>query len=469
MGEFVYDAFISYSHRDLNWARWVQRRIETFRIPKDVPDQTLVGRHLRVFRDQTDLAGLEVQEALRKELRASRDLIVICSPASAASRWVDDEVRYFRSQGEGRRVIPFFVDGEPESDKPELECYPEALRSDPDWHALGANVKEIGRNKAFLKLMAIILDLRFNRLVDREKQRRRRTALIAGITAGIVVSFSTALIWRNVVVSRRNQVLSYDIYGAALVAISQKENPDAEDVEFLWVSAEAGNTEAMIFLADCLLYGKGTEMDPDQAYYWYCRGAEAGDTVAMIAVANCYFNGTGTEVNLEQSFFWNMQAAEAGNPAGMLNVAICYADGAGVEQNAEEAFHWYRKAAEQGYDLAMYNVAQCYMSGSGTDISPELAFHWMRKLAELGNHEGMYNTGLMYQYGYGTDPDAREAYLWYREAAEAGDADAMYQLAICIENHFGTENEALEWYQRALENGKAEAAAEVERLSEGQG
>ena len=31
MDEFVYDAFISYSHRDMKWARWLQRRLETFR------------------------------------------------------------------------------------------------------------------------------------------------------------------------------------------------------------------------------------------------------------------------------------------------------------------------------------------------------------------------------------------------------------------------------------------------------
>ena len=28
MNEFNYDAFISYSHRDMAWARWLQRRLE---------------------------------------------------------------------------------------------------------------------------------------------------------------------------------------------------------------------------------------------------------------------------------------------------------------------------------------------------------------------------------------------------------------------------------------------------------
>ena len=64
---FVYDAFISYSHRDMDWAKWLQHRLENYRIPKDLCDRGERGNHLKVFRDQTDLAGVELQQALRKE------------------------------------------------------------------------------------------------------------------------------------------------------------------------------------------------------------------------------------------------------------------------------------------------------------------------------------------------------------------------------------------------------------------
>lgn len=36
MEEYTFDAFISYSHRDLSWGTWLQKKIETFRIPKDM-------------------------------------------------------------------------------------------------------------------------------------------------------------------------------------------------------------------------------------------------------------------------------------------------------------------------------------------------------------------------------------------------------------------------------------------------
>lgn len=462
MEEYIYDAFISYSHRDMKWARWLQRRLETFPIPRGLcPDRN--KRRMRVFRDQTDLAGVELRKSLEKELSASRCLIVLCSPNSAASHWVNEEILAFRTLAGKRLVIPFIVEGEPESEDPALECYPPALRAG-DGHALGSNVQEIGRDKAFLKLVSILLDVRFNRLVDRERQRRRRTALIAGTTTAAVLGAISLLVWRNTVVTRKNQALSYDIYGAAIVSIAQKDVIEPEDVAFLRVSAEAGNLRAAILLADCYHNGWGVSQDAQEAFRWFAKAAEAGDTTAMVALANCYKFGTGTEADNALSFQWDLRAAEAGDASGMLNTGICCEDGLGVEKDEQTALFWYEKSAENGYDLGMYNTARCYMSGVGTKADPEKAFYWTKKLAETGNAEGMYNLGLMFQYGFGTRSDPRQAYLWYRQAAEGGDTDAMYQLGWCIENGFGTDGEALEWYRRALENGKAEAAADIERL-----
>ena len=129
MEEYTFDAFISYSHRDLSWGTWLQKKIETFRIPKDMRGERPKGQGLRVFRDQTDLAGTELQDSLRQNLDTSRYLIVLCSPASAASSWVNEEVKYFVSLGRVSNIIPFIVGGEPLSEDPALECFPPALKS----------------------------------------------------------------------------------------------------------------------------------------------------------------------------------------------------------------------------------------------------------------------------------------------------------------------------------------------------
>ena len=463
MQEYVYDAFISYSHRDMQWDKKLQHRLETFLISRDMTEATSGRRKLRVFRDQTDLTGAELEIALRKELDASTYLIVLCTPGSASSPWVNQEIEYFRSSGRGNHIIPFIVEGEPESDDPELECYPPALRTG-DSHMLGANVQEIGWNKAFLKLMAILLDVRFNRLVDREKRRRRQRILVSTAAAVLIAAVTGTLIWRNVIMGRRNQELSYDIDGAALVSISQKDVIEPEDIAFLRTSAEAGNTLAMWFLADCCDRGWGTEKDPEAAFYWYQQAAERGDATSMIGVANCYANGTGTDADPAKSLEWNLKAAEAGETSGMVNAGLFYEMGSGTEENPEEAFNWYRKAAEAGDELGMYHLARCYRDGIGTEADLRQAFTWMQKLAETGNAFGMYNLGLMYQYGYGTEADPEKAYLWYRKAADAGDPDAMYMVGWCTENGFGTEDPALEWYRAAAELGNEEAAKAVTRL-----
>ena len=465
MAEFLYDAFISYSHRDMNWARWLQRRLETFRIPRDLrAEASSLSTRLRVFRDQTDLAGVELHDSLRQSLDAARYLIVVCSPSSAASHWVDEEIRYFISLGRIDCIVPFIVDGEPESSDPALECYPPALRSMDDRQILGASVQEIGRDKAALKTISVLLGVRFNRIVDREKRRRRQTALIGSLSVALILGSITGLLIRNAAVSRKNQELSFDIYGAAVVSLSQKDQIEEADIEFLRVSAEAGNTQAIVFLADCLLNGWGTPSDPESAVAWYRRAAEAGDSTAMLALANCYLHGTGVEADPEQSYSWDLKAAEAGEPGAMVNVGICYEDGIGVTADPAEALRWYRMAAEADYDLGLYNLARCYLDGVGTQPDPAEAFVWIAKLAEQGNTAAMYNTALMYQHGYGVEADMRQAYLWYRRAAEAGDAEAMYMVGWCTENRVGTEDAALEWYRSALENGCDQAAEDVARL-----
>lgn len=463
MSEFVYDAFISYSHKDLKWGAWLQRRLESFRPPRAAAEKGPGGGKLRIFRDQTDLAGAELQASLHRELEAARYLIVICSPAAAASRWVNEEIRYFASLGRGDRIIPFIVAGEPLSDDPEMECFPAALREGKE-ELLGANIQEIGKNKAFLKVASILLDVRFNRLVDREKKRRVRRALTAAALLLLVSGVTGALLLRNAAITKKNQELSFDIYGAAIVSFAKKDKIEPAELAFLQASAEAGNVDAALLLADCFQKGWGTEKDPDKAFFWYGQAAQKGSAQGMVALANCYLNGIGTEETPREVFRWNMEAARLGEPAGMVNVGSCLEDGYGTAQDQREAVAWYQKAAEAGYDLGMYSMARCCRSGIGTEANPAQAFYWMKKLAETGNPDGMYNLALMYQYGYGTPEDPRQAYLWYRKSAEAGCADAMRMTGWCIENRYGVDSPALEWYAQAAQAGSQEALEDIKRL-----
>lgn len=207
--EYKYWAFISYSHQDEAWATWIHRALESYRLPGGVAGSDFRGekvpKHLRpVFRDRDELAGgADLGGKLRRSLRDSRTLIVICSPKSAASKWVNEEVRYFKSLGREDRVLCLIVSGEPFAEGEagvSTECFPQAIRFQLDAKGeisgepaepLAADVRpgKDSKTDALLKLVAGILDIGFDRLKQRESRRRkmRRIQWYAGSFSGLVI------------------------------------------------------------------------------------------------------------------------------------------------------------------------------------------------------------------------------------------------------------------------------------------
>ena len=472
MADSMYDAFISYSHRDIRWANWLQTKLERFSISKPLrAEMQEQKKALRVFRDQTDLAGVELQASLERELSRSRYLIVICSRASAASPWVNAEIRFFQSLGREDSIIPFIVDGEPESSSPELECYPPALRDREGKHFLGASILEIGKGKAFLKVLAVLLGVRFDRLVNRHKKERIRMAAAIGAAALTFLTAVSLLAWRNSwlagqneVLADKNQELTYDIFSTALLRFTRTNELSAEDVSFIEASAQAGNPDAMLLMADCCRYGKGIEQDPVRAYEWYSRAAEAGNTEAVTGVGQCYWEGVGVEKSRENAFAWFLKAAEAGDAEAMTFTGQCYYFGYGTETDDEKAFYWLHEAAEQGRPLAMFYMSLFYQQGIGTEADAVSSFQWMKRMAETGEPSAMYTLGSMYQGGFGTPQDPGAALMWYQRAALTGDADAKAQAAWCLEAQYGTAELMLQWYQEAAQAGQQDAAEALIRL-----
>ena len=118
-----YWAFISYSHRDRKWGDWLHRAIETYRVPKALVGNGIPARVFPVFRDREELAGaVDLTARIETALAESRNLIVICSPRSAASRWVNEEIRRFAHSGPADRIFAFIIDGEPNAAADEAEA-----------------------------------------------------------------------------------------------------------------------------------------------------------------------------------------------------------------------------------------------------------------------------------------------------------------------------------------------------------
>jgi len=208
-----YYAFLSYSHKDRELADWLQRELERFRVPHSLAGKLtangVVPRRLTpVFRDQQDLsAGPDLAEEIKAALAASQFLIVLCSPSSATSRWTNQEIESFKRTRPEGCVLAAIVGGEPfASDLPgreDEECFPPALRFRYDRRGhrttkraepLAADFRESGDGKrqAFLKLVAGMLGVGLDELVQREQTRRqRRLGYLAAASIGGMAITST--------------------------------------------------------------------------------------------------------------------------------------------------------------------------------------------------------------------------------------------------------------------------------------
>ena len=133
MERYDYYAFISYSHKDEVWAKWLQTSLESYKLPSIIRKESngLPKKIRPIFRDKTDITpGNKIRENLRRELESSRYLIVICSTNSAQSQYVNHEVETFEKMGRSDRIIPVIVEGHPNASNPEEECYCPALRDE---------------------------------------------------------------------------------------------------------------------------------------------------------------------------------------------------------------------------------------------------------------------------------------------------------------------------------------------------
>lgn len=196
--EYRYFAFVSYSHKDMAWAKWVQNKLEHYRLPAQIRKKhvALPQKLAPVFRDETDLAGPVLEEALQRELERSQYLIVICSPNSVASSYVNDEIEYFLSLGRKKQIIPLVVEGQPFSGNSETECFPPAIRGIVP-ELLGISVQEHGKKDAFSRLVATLLRLPADEVVMREKKRDAFHKGVAAIATAVLAVVLGLTLWYN--------------------------------------------------------------------------------------------------------------------------------------------------------------------------------------------------------------------------------------------------------------------------------
>lgn len=125
--QYTYDAFISYRHSDLDKfvAENLHKRLEAFRLPLSVSRKKYKGTktHIqRIFRDKDELPiASDLASPILTALKQSEFLIVICSPRTSESVWVQREIETFISLHGRDHILAVLIEGEP------IDAFPKSL------------------------------------------------------------------------------------------------------------------------------------------------------------------------------------------------------------------------------------------------------------------------------------------------------------------------------------------------------
>lgn len=218
-----YDAFISYRHTDLDMktAKKLHNALETFHVPKSVQKKTGKKNIKRVFRDQEELPiGSDLNDNISDALRESEYLIVICSPNTPGSYWVNKEIDTFIEMHDRSHILAVLVDGEPDESFPkQILINEEGKPVEP----LAADIrgKDSGeRNKKFktefLRIAAPVLGCTYDDLKQRHRERIiKRNVIAVGILAAFLTAAGTAFGVYNANVAEKMRKLADEKAGLA--------------------------------------------------------------------------------------------------------------------------------------------------------------------------------------------------------------------------------------------------------------
>ena len=192
-------------------------------MPAAIRKQTGRSRIGRVFRDHEELpATSDLQDNIADALDHSDYLIVICSPDTKESVWVQREIAFFLRTHDSSRVLTVLSGGEdPTAVIPEILLYEEKDGKKQPREPLSCDyrgdLKKAGREE-LPRLAAVLLGCSYDDLRQRQRQYRTRQVLTVLAAALILVSAGSGyLLWsrRQIRENLRQSQISESRYLAA--------------------------------------------------------------------------------------------------------------------------------------------------------------------------------------------------------------------------------------------------------------
>ena len=198
---YEYDVFLSYRHKPLD-AEITQKAfniLESYRLPVELKKQGFSGIR-RVFRDTEELAVSRVlSDTIEAALRSCNCLVVVCSPDTPSSEWVNREVETFIELGRSDKVYPLLIAGAPDTSfPPALSKIPDIDDRILDVRAPGDDPKKIIKNAriALLCVIARVSGCPERELERRDKMRNARKSLMLRLGPLLIFAVAALICWQ---------------------------------------------------------------------------------------------------------------------------------------------------------------------------------------------------------------------------------------------------------------------------------
>ncbi|MEO5366390.1 MAG: serine/threonine-protein kinase, partial [Magnetococcus sp. WYHC-3] len=306
---------------------------------------------------------------------------------------------------------------------------------------------------------------------------KKRTGLLVAAGVGVLV-LAGAIIWSL------NQ-------GPEAPRVLTAAEQLARDIAALENQVKAGDTTAMLALADQYARGMGVPLDANRALDLERKAAEAGLAEAQYRLGQAFANGHGVPRDAPSALSWLQKAADQGHMLARFEVgqrlaaeadpaardhglnmlaeaatqgharaqsllAAAFESGQGRPQDDTQALQWYFRAAQQNDMHGLYGAGHLMALGRGTTVDLQRSFELFAAAAEQNHVQAQYETGVRLLEGTGVEANAEKGVMWLTRAARAAHPQAQLELALAYEKGLGTaanQATAIQWFRNAGDAG----------------
>lgn len=318
----VYDAFICYKHgqRDTAAALALQRTLENYHAPKAIAAKRKPFG--KVFVDEGELSSCsDFGQQIREALKNSGWLIVICSPDTSNSPWVQLEIETFLEYHDRSRILAVLTDGDEDcSFPPQLKAddvhHAEVFAADARAENLSGVLKKL-RKDALLRLAAPMLGTTFDSLKQRQRlYQLKRLAGCFAVLFAATAGFAAYAVNRGNIIARQGKRIEQE-YQRALINESRFLTEQAQK------QLEQNNPlGAMELLLQALPSADEDRPVLPEAEYALCKAlgiyrtpSNAVDTVSAMGIIDTPASHFFADSNATTLFTWdtegNLQAWDA--------------------------------------------------------------------------------------------------------------------------------------------------------------